>query len=247
MLENLSVVFVKWGTKYTDDHLVDLFEQIYSRIGDYIDVDILRFIEAKKVQYKFFCDTFDWDKYNLSDKYPSANIQVSIIPQDLHLKGVWNKLAMFRPEFSDGKTLYFDLDTIIQGDIIPFIQSIKWNKLTLVDCHWKSVDIITPTNYDVTWNSSLMAWDGTNPQIHKVWDHFYNSGYKDYFFRKYVKGMDRFLYHEQEVLGKDLFSFFLHKYILSCKYEDHKKLAPIVTFEELDFGSADIISLFKTN
>ena len=39
MLENLSVVFVKWGTKYTDDHLVDLFEQIYSSIGDYIDVD----------------------------------------------------------------------------------------------------------------------------------------------------------------------------------------------------------------
>jgi hypothetical protein len=110
----------------------------------------------------------------------------------------------------------------------------------MIDCHWKSKDIVRLTNLDVTVNSSVLAWHSDNPKIHNIWNHF-NSGYKDYYLRKYV-GIDRFLAHEP--FEKDLFDYFPHDYIMSYKYESHNKMAPVITFEELDFGSIDTASYF---
>ena len=158
----VNVVFVKWGNKYNDDQLVTLFEQIYNILGDWQedfasnlgnilprgDKNLMRVaginpntaISEYKFRYRFYCDGFDWDKYDLPAKHSSADIQYIQIPKELNLKGVWNKLSMFRKEFPvEGKVLYFDLDTIIKDDFTKMIFAIDWSKLTMVDCHWKKI------------------------------------------------------------------------------------------------------------
>lgn len=157
----------------------------------------------------------------------------------LHLRGVWNKLAMFRevrPEFNN--IVYFDLDTIIRADLRPFLKDVDFSKLTVVDCFWKDPNIVRLTNYDVLFNSSVMAWNMTmQPSLTDLWGHFAHSGYRDYFLKKYV-GMDRYLGHEDfSHIEWDYFSINMirsHKYQDVC-FQD----APVVTFEEVDFGLID--------
>ena len=252
----INVVFVKWGNKYNDDQLVSLFDQVYSYLGDWREETNVIKLALPQVsnqylpfnfKYRFYCDGFDWNKYNLNARYPTADIQHIQIPPGLHLKGVWNKLSMFSEDFPlEGKVFYLDLDTYIKGDFFNLLYSIDWSKLTMVDCHWKSKSIITATNYDVVINSSILAWDHSNPHIHQIWNHF-NSGLRDYFLRKYVKGIDRFIYHEQSAFKPHLIDNFRRSYIQSYKYEPINKPAAIVTFEEVDFGSIDTVSLFKSN
>jgi hypothetical protein len=84
-------------------------------------------------------------------------------------------------------------------------------------------------------NSTVITWDADNPEIHKMWDHF-NGSQKDYFLRKY-KGIDRFIQHEG--FSYELFPVELiqsYKYQLDDDYVNN----PIVTFEEVDYGSRDI-------
>lgn len=208
-------MFVKWGSKYSASHVNDLYSSLVKYQSD--------------VSYYCFTD----DATNI---HPDINI-IPIDPK-LHLKGVWTKMFMFSEQFPiKGNILYFDLDTIIQSN--PFSIPIDWNKLTVVDCHWKPKNIVRVNNYDVTINSSVLAWNSNNPTIHAIWSKF-NTGYRDYYLRKYV-GIDRFIVHE----GFDhLFTYFPHDYIMSYKYEQQKP-APVVTFEELSFERADFIPIFK--
>lgn len=211
----MNIVFVKVGTKYNVGHVNKLFEQLYKYRPD----------------FKYYCYTDDMDE---AAHFNSNIIPLKINPK-LHLFGVWNKLHMFSSDFPiDGNILYFDLDTIIQFDPFTIIDNIDFSKLTMVKCHWKPDSIVRLTNYDVTVNSSILAWNSANKSVHQLWDHFANSGYRDYFVKKYV-GIDRYLVHEN--FDTSLFGYFPTDYIMSYKYEDHNKIAPVVTFEELNFGS----------
>ena len=116
------------------------------------------------------------------------------------------------------------------------MEHIDWSKLTVVDCHWKKSNLYKRlSNYDVDINSSILAWDTNKSDIHGLWDHFYNSGYKDYFLRKYV-GIDRYIVHEDFE-----YNTFPHDFIQSHKYEPNKKAA-VTTFEEVNFEGTNIIS-----
>lgn len=211
----MNIIFVKVDRKYSIDQVNNLYGQLANYNSD----------------FNYYCYTDNADEAR--SLHPK--ITPLLISPKLHLHKVWNKLHMFSSNFPiKGKMLYFDLDTIIQGDPFKILSDINFDKLTMVNCHWKSKDIVRLTNYDVTVNSSVLAWDSTNPNIHKIWDHFDLSGYRDYFVKKYV-GIDRFIVHED--FDSQLFDYFPSDYIMSYKYEDHDKQAPVITFEELDFGS----------
>jgi len=216
----MNVVFVMVGTKYVPQQVNRLFESLIKYQPDY--------------KYHCYTDAVDTSQF---DKRITI---IPVIPKP-KLVGVWNKLAMFSSKFPvKGKIMYFDIDTVVVAN--PFDAEIDWDKFTMVDCHWKPKSIIRSSNYDVTFNSSILAWDTDAEITPQFWDHFIYSGQKDYFLRKYV-GIDRYLKHEY--FDKDDFAYFPHEYIQSYKYEQRKK-APVITFEELDFGSIDINSVTQT-
>ena len=213
----MNVIFVLWGTKYNSDQL----ELIFSELKQY------------GPDHSYYCFT-DQD-INI------PGINVIPIPPKLHLFGVWNKLHMFAKEFPlEGKTMYFDIDTVIVDN--PFKQNIDWNYLNIIYNRDKDDDLIRLTNYDVKINSSVMAWDRDNEATHELWNHFEHSGLRDYFLRKYV-GIDRFIVHEGFT---HLLNYWPADFTWSYKYQEQHE-APIVTFEELDFGSGDFRQRLKAN
>ena len=211
-----NVICVKWGEKYSVKHVIDLIKSL------------------KKYNNKFsyICYT-DRD----ADILEQNDIITIPIPNKPLLKKWWNKLKLFDEKFPvSGKNLYFDLDVKINSDPFYIIEHIDWSKLTVVDCHWKKSNLYKRlSNYDVDINSSILAWDTNKSDIHGLWDHFYNSGYKDYFLRKYV-GIDRYIVHEDFE-----YNTFPHDFIQSHKYEPNKKAA-VTTFEEVNFEGTNIIS-----
>ena len=211
-----NIICVKWGEKYSVKHVIDLIQTL------------------KKYNNKFsyICYT-DRD----ADILEQNDIITIPIPNKPLLKKWWNKLKLFDEKFPvSGKNLYFDLDVKINSDPFYIIEHIDWSKLTVVDCHWKKSNLYKRlSNYDVDINSSILAWDTNKSDIHGLWDHFYNSGYKDYFLRKYV-GIDRYIVHEDFE-----YNTFPHDFIQSHKYEPNKKAA-VTTFEEVNFEGTNIIS-----
>ena len=212
----MNIIFVKWGEKYSSDHVINLYKSL----------------KLYQPNYNFYCYTDrDHDILESEGVYP-----ISIINKPI-LKKWWNKLKMFDKDFPvQGKCLYFDLDTKINSDPFLVLKQINWDKLTVVDCHWKKSNIYHRlSNYDVNINSSVLAWDTEKSKIHDIWDHFIDSGYKDYFLRKYV-GIDRYLVHEDFK-----YNTFPENYIQSFKHEPNKN-APVTTYDEVDFDGTNIIS-----
>ena len=84
-------------------------------------------------------------------------------------------------------------------------------------------------------NSSLIAWNANDADVHKIWDHF-NTGFRDYYLRKY-KGIDRFIVHED--FDYDTFP---NTYIQSKKYHPDINYDTIITtYEEMEVGIEDLI------
>lgn len=215
----MNIIFVKWGTKYSCDHVIKLYESLYKHGPN----------------HDYFCYTDD------PEGLEGYKIKIIPIPVPPLLKKWWNKLRMFSKTFPlKGECLYFDLDVKINSDPFYIKDKINWDKLTLVDCPWKrdGYNIGNPlTNYEVTINSSVMAWKANrhSENIHDIWNHFNKSGYKDYFLRKYI-GIDRYIVHEDFE-----YNVFPTDFIQSYKYEKDKK-APVTTFEEIDFEGTNTIS-----
>lgn len=204
-MDDVNVICVKWGQKYSEAYV----NALYDSIGPYCN--------------NFYCYT---DYYNPSLLNP--NIKVIKIPSSPTLNVWWNKLPLFSNEFPiQGKFLYLDLDVQINSNPFPYLKDLDWSSLTLIDCPWKNDKIYDrATNYDVRIHSSVMTWESSD-EINEIWDYFINSGFKDYFLRKYV-GIDRYIVHEE-------FNYktFPHEFVQSKKYEPDK-IAPITTFEEYD-------------
>ena len=211
----MNIIFVKWGTKYSSEDVNTLYKSLVREDFDY------------------YCYTDD----------PSGidpNINIIPIPKKPALKVWWNKLYMFNKDFPlTGKTIFFDLDVYIRSDPWVILESINWQKLTLVDCSYKTHVVDSRKHhFDVKINSSVAAWNADAGRIHSIWDKFKIN--KDYYLRKYA-GIDRFIVHEEfhyDVFPSDL--------IQSYKYSYNWK-APIVTFEEVDYGSQDIKSWIKAD
>ena len=212
----MNIIFVKWGTKYSSDHVINLYNSLKVYSNNHV----------------YYCYT---DRE--ADVLINAGLRTIPIPEKPALKKWWNKLKMFDKDFPlVGKNLYFDLDVKINSDPFDIVEQINWDKLTVIDCHWKKSNLYKRlSNYDVDINSSILAWDSKSTSVHEMWDHFYNSGYKDYFLRKYV-GMDRYIVHEDFE-----YNTFPHNFIQSYKYEPDKK-ASVTTYEEVNFEGTNSIS-----
>lgn len=90
-----------------------------------------------------------------------AKLGVMEIPADPGVNGWWNKVALFRPGiFPAGeRVLYFDLDTVITGDLSD-IASYQCKFAALGDFYFKG-----------NLNSALMGWEaGALDHIWRVWD-----------------------------------------------------------------------------
>lgn len=72
----------------------------------------------------------------------------------------WHKLALFY--YADGPSLYFDLDTIICGDLQPLVPYTLTG--LAMSANW-------PQSGHGGWQSSVMAWDGTLKTPYTAWKH----------------------------------------------------------------------------
>ena len=206
----MNVIFVKWGTKYSSEDV----NALYNNLIEY------------NSEYSYHCYTDDPTNLN-------ENINVIWIPSYPILKKWWNKLRMFASEFPlKGKCMFFDIDTIIKNDPFKILDEVDFNKLTILNCHWKSDPIYDRvTNYDVRIASGVITWTAGNHT--KMWESFIAN--KDYFLRKY-KGIDRYIVHENYD-----YETFPNTYVQSFKYQKEIDYEPaIMTYEEVDFESRNI-------
>ena len=206
----MNVIFVKWGTKSSSEDVNTLYNNL-------IEYDST---------YSYHCYTDDPTNLN-------KNINVIDIPAYPTLKKWWNKLRMFAQEFPlEGKCMFFDIDVIIKNDPFKILKEVDFNKLTIINCHWKNDPIYDRlTNYDVKINSSVIIW--TAGDHAQMWDKFMTN--KDYYLRKYA-GIDRFIVHENYS-----YETFPNTYIQSYKYQKEIDYEPtIITYEEVDFESRNI-------
>ena len=203
----MNVIFVKWGTKYSSEDV----NTLYNNLKKYNN------------KHTYYCYT---DNSEGLDKH----IRVIWIPSSPRLKKWWNKLRMFAQEFPlEGKCMFFDIDTVVKNDPFKILDEVDFNKLTILNCHWKSDPIYDRlTNYDVRIASGVITWTAGNHT--KMWDKFITN--KDYFLRKY-KGIDRYIVHENYS-----YETFPNTYIQSFKHQKEIDYEPaIITYEEVDFAN----------
>ena len=203
----MNVIFVKWGTKYSSEDV----NTLYNNLKKYNN------------KHTYYCYT---DNSEGLDKH----IRVIWIPSSPRLKKWWNKLRMFSSEFPvKGKCMFFDIDTIVKNDPFKILAEVDFNKLTILNCHWKSDPIYDRlTNYDVRIASGVITW--TAGDHTEMWDKFITN--KDYFLRKY-KGIDRYIVHENYS-----YETFPNTYIQSFKHQKEIDYEPaIITYEEVDFAN----------
>ena len=208
-----NVICVKFGTKYDEAFVRKLYQDI---------------CDKTQSEFKFYCYTDRWDG-------PSEGINLIWPLGKPTLKRVWNKLRLFDTAMPIGdfhKTYFFDLDVKILKD--PLVDLDDWSKITIIDSHWKTGKLYNRlSNYDVKINSSVIAWHPV--ECHDIWEQF-NTGFRDYYMRKYV-GIDRFIVHEDIE-----YNTFDHSYIQSKKYQPNVDYnASVLTFEEIQVGIKDLI------
>ena len=164
----MNFVCVKYGSKYSEDYVHKLYNMI------------LRNVDAP---FNFYCYTDN----NITHK----NIQV--IPLKSSKNGVFSKLDLLNI-FTEGETIYFDLDVIILNPL-ERLCSVKTRTVSVLYSQWKS-DYMFPhmyKNYTSTlYNSSIMKW--TDDQGLEIYEHFIKN--KEYILLKHKKGMDRYLFNE---------------------------------------------------
>lgn len=73
------------------------------------------------------------------------------------VSGWYNKLYLFKRGLLKGKTLFLDLDTVIMGSLDP---------LLAID----GFAICRDFMYPPTWNSSVMVWDESMPDLWEMWN-----------------------------------------------------------------------------
>jgi len=169
----INVICVKWGTKYSADHV----NRLYRMVSKYL-----------YRSFMFYCYTDD-----------PTGVQGKIIPIEDDLEIYWNKLSMFKQGFvPEGPCIFFDLDVVIQNPITDIFQYLDDGKLTMVKSYWKrefTSDGSSPRpkeRWDMYANSSVLLWNSDS--LTHIWDHF-NSD-PEYYMIQY-HGIDRFLFHEK--------------------------------------------------
>ena len=166
----LTVVCVKWGTKYGPKYVYNLRTMVQRNLTH---------------KHNFVC---------LTDDPTDINCDTILFPENNDLETYWNKMYLFKRDMLKGKCVYFDLDIVIQNNIDEIVN--YTDKLTGVYTYWN--DLKSDGSYPyailkwkVPFNSSVMAW--TAEDYYWVWDKFDED--RDWHIIKYY-GDDKFLGNE---------------------------------------------------
>jgi hypothetical protein len=168
-----NVVCVKWGDKFTPEHVNRLYRMAKKNIS---------------LPFTFYCYTEN--PIDLVD-----GIKVIPLDETLDLKAWWWKLTLFkknnRPK---GINLYFDLDVVIQNNVDDIFNAVVPNKLTIpenFDLHMDFTEYHFDQKTIPVYNSSIMIW--YNNENINLYEKFIKNS------EMYIKiyyGMDRFFSYE---------------------------------------------------
>lgn len=199
-----TILTLKYGDKYTSD-------------------DVNRIYTDTNGKYNYVCVT---------DNPEGLRSDIYTIPIDGEPEGHWEKVKLFQYHF--GKTLYLDLDVVIQKDIGHLFDYLDKHPM-ICYTYWKREDF--PYHKDKRWsynylsnfNSSVMLWEDAR-HIYEYW-----KKDQDYYMVKYA-GDDRFLFHEDFT-----FEHWPEGEIYSFRFDGHK-YKPDATIALLN-GQADFPEL----
>ena len=183
----LNIYTVKWGTKYSTEHVNKIFAQC-------------KMHTSKK--FRFFCLTEDGS--NLID-----DIEVIPFPENNYYEKWWNKLYLFDKNVvtQTGEKLFLDLDIYLQHNIDPIIDHNPKDCLTFVRTHWHNLEQMKIDTKDnprlfTDLNSSVLRWNDSldTEKITK-----FVRDYPDQMFF-YYRGLDNLFGHQRErLLNIDFF------------------------------------------
>ena len=175
---------MKWGDKYHAGYVTKLIHDIKFKLS---------------IPNKIFLYT---DKPEGLEKYVDI-IDIGDFPYNFN-----RRVNLFRKGFSKGLNLVCDLDIKIIKDFSKFINVKKGIKC--IKAHWKDInqykgiygkeyrkdmDLKIDEYYDYTYkttiNGSLTCWNGDDPLVHEIYDHFMEN--PEMYSEKYWGHIDRFI------------------------------------------------------
>ena len=165
-MERPSFYCVKWGTKYTAEHVNRLYRMVEKNTS---------------LPFTFTCFT---------DDVTGLDPNVKTWSLDEGLSGWWNKIYLF-DRCSDGLNIYFDLDVVIQNNLDWLIKDT--GGLQLIDYSWHNPwdpSRMNRYHHDLSYNSSVMIWKG---RLREIVDTFFNDPNLN---MKLFRGLDGFLSSE---------------------------------------------------
>jgi hypothetical protein len=89
-------------------------------------------------------------------------------------KKYWNKIELFRPGLYTGKTLYFDLDTVLVGDITDIVKSFQGSPFLMYKDTYHNSGAL----------SGIMYWEGDQSHLWNTWV----SQPQRHWYKKYAGG-----------------------------------------------------------
>ncbi len=196
MLDNYCITCLKIGDKYGAEYVNKLYDMV-----------------RQQTDAPFYCFT---------DNFKDVNCQC-IIQLDKNKDwdnwwAAWYKIYLFDSPYirKYDRKIFFDLDTIIHGDIKPILEygmNSPRNNFALVRSKWRGASYQLANPHKSMFNSSVMVWKD-NSHIYKKWMQD-PQGYV----AKYA-GTDDF-YHNEKIIRKPLPDII---YSYREGYEDqHKK------------------------
>jgi hypothetical protein len=168
-----NVVCVKWGDKFTPEHVNRLYRMAKKNIS---------------LPFNFYCYTENSNGLN-------QEIKIAPLDESLDLKAWWWKLTLFkRNDRPEGINLYLDLDVVIQNNIDEIFKRVVKDKLTILESFDLNMNF-TEFHFDVNtlpfYNSSIMVW--YNNENINLYEKFITN---TELYMKVYHGIDRFFSYE---------------------------------------------------
>lgn len=185
-----KVIYLRWGKRYTKDHVVRLEEQVKNNCSVPYEFVTINHCYAGEAY-----DRLDWAQRTYyrgkDDVEESTSIQNNFLREDLGGLTHWQKLLMFRydREYFDweDKLLYIDLDSNIKGDLAYFFNLPVEKPMIAYD--WDAYDNNKwqhsyTTRAHPLYNSSVILWkpetcESVWQEILKLNGSFYQFGMLD--------------------------------------------------------------------
>lgn len=174
----INIYTVKWGTKYSSDHVNKILEQCKKYIT---------------TEFIFYCLT-----ENPSGLDPE--IKVIDFPEDNYYEKWWNKLFLFDRNLIDheGEKLFLDLDIKIQHNIDDLVKIDPEDCLVFLRTHWHNLEQMRKDTKDnprtyTDLNSSILRWND-KLDVDKITK--FVRDYADQMFF-YYRGLDNLFGHQR--------------------------------------------------